>query len=147
MRFVPHPVAVLAVEHDRDRMGVTISSLVSLSLEPPLIGISIGRESSSHEPIRRAGRFAASLLSGEQEAVAQHFARSGIPPIALWSGVDVRDGDFGPRVEGAVAWLDCTTWAEYAAGDHTIFIGEVRGAELGVVGSGLVYRLSRYFPV
>ena len=147
MRRFPAPVAVVTTVVEDERYGLTVGSLVSLSLEPPLIGISVGRESSSHEPIRRAGRFAASLLSGEQEAVAQHFARSGIPPIALWSGVDVRDGDFGPRVQGAVAWLDCTTWAEYAAGDHTIFVGEVREAELGVVGSGLVYRLSRYFPV
>jgi flavin reductase (DIM6/NTAB) family NADH-FMN oxidoreductase RutF len=147
MRRFPAPVAVVTTVVEDERYGLTVGSLVSLSLEPPLIGISVGRESSSHEPIRRAGRFAASLLSGEQEAVAQHFARSGIPPIALWSGVDLRDGDFGPRVQGAVAWLDCTTWAEYAAGDHTIFVGEVREAELGVVGSGLVYRLSRYFPV
>jgi flavin reductase (DIM6/NTAB) family NADH-FMN oxidoreductase RutF len=55
MRFVPHPVAVLAVNHDRDCMGVTISSLVSLSLEPPLVGISIAREASLYEVLRDAG--------------------------------------------------------------------------------------------
>jgi flavin reductase (DIM6/NTAB) family NADH-FMN oxidoreductase RutF len=147
MRRFPAPVAVVTTTVDEERYGLTVGSLVSLSLEPPLVGISIGRESSSHEPIRRAGRFAASLLSGEQEALAQHFARSGIPPIALWSGVDVREGDTGPLVEGALAWLECRTWAEYPAGDHTIFVGEVLRGELGAVGSGLVYRLSRYFPV
>ena len=78
-----------------ERYGLTVGSLVSLSLQPPLVGISIGRESSSHEPIRRAGQFAVSLLSGEQDSVAQHFARSGIPPVALWVGVDVRDGARG----------------------------------------------------
>jgi flavin reductase (DIM6/NTAB) family NADH-FMN oxidoreductase RutF len=147
MRRFPAPVAVVTTTVDEERYGLTVGSLVSLSLEPPLVGISIGRESSSHEPIRRAGRFAASLLSGEQEELAQHFARSGIPPIALWSGVDVREGDIGPLVEGALAWLECRTWAEYPAGDHTIFVGEVLRGELGAVGSGLVYRLSRYFPV
>jgi flavin reductase (DIM6/NTAB) family NADH-FMN oxidoreductase RutF len=144
MRRFPAPVAVVTAVVDDERYGLTVGSLVSLSLQPPLVGISIGQESSSHEPIRRAGRFAVSLLSGEQESVAQHFARSGIPPIALWTGVDVRDGDYGPLVEGALAWLACSTWAEYPAGDHTLFLGEVVEGELGVVGSGLVYRQGRY---
>ena len=147
MRRFPAPIAVVTTAVDDERYGLTVGSLVSLSLEPPLVGISIGRESSSHEPIRLAGRFAASLLSGAQEAVAQHFARSGIPPVALWAGVDVRDGECGPLVEGALAWLECRTWAEYPAGDHTLFLGEVVRGELGVADSGLVYRWSRYFRV
>ena len=147
MRRFPAPVAVVTTAVDDERYGLTVGSLVSLSLEPPLVGISIGRDSSSHEPIRRAARFAVSLLSGEQERVAQHFARSGIPPVALWAGVEVRDTEFGPRIEGALAWLDCRVSAEYEAGDHTIFLGEVVAGDLGTVGDGLVYRLSRYFPI
>src|SRR5215210_9474643 len=96
MRRFPAPVSVVTTEVEGERFGLTVGSLVSLSLEPPLVGISIGRESSSHEPIRRAGRFTASLLSGRQDTVAQHFARSGIPPVALWTGADVRDGAFRP---------------------------------------------------
>jgi flavin reductase (DIM6/NTAB) family NADH-FMN oxidoreductase RutF len=147
MRRFPAPVAVVTAAVDDERYGLTVGSLVSLSLDPPLVGISVGRESSSHEPIRNAGRFAASLLSGEQEELARHFARSGVPPVALWAGVQVRDGECGPLLVGAVAWLECRTWAEYDAGDHTIFVGEVLSGELGVDASGLVYRLSRYFPV
>jgi flavin reductase (DIM6/NTAB) family NADH-FMN oxidoreductase RutF len=147
MRRFPAPVAVVTTAVDDERYGLTVGSFVSLSLEPPLVGISVGRDSSSHEPIRRAGRFAASLLSGDQEPVAQHFARSGIPPVALWTGADVRDGEFGPRIAEALAWLDCRVWAEYDAGDHTIFVGEVLDGELGSGGNGLVYRLSRYFSV
>jgi flavin reductase (DIM6/NTAB) family NADH-FMN oxidoreductase RutF len=147
MRQFPAPVAVVTAAVDDERYGLTVGSLVSLSLEPPLVGISVGRESSSHEPIRRAGRFAASLLSGGQAEEARHFARSGVPPIALWNGVDVRDGDCGPLLEGALAWLECRTWAEYEAGDHTIFVGEVLRGELGAAGAGLVYRHSGYFPV
>ena len=146
MRRFPAPVAVVTTAVDDERYGLTVGSLVSVSLEPPLVAISIGRESSSHEPIRRAGRFAASLLSAEQESLAQHFARSGIPPVVLWMGVDVRDGEYGPLVEGALAWLECTTWAEYPAGDHTLFLGEVEHGELGSNESGLVYRRGTYHP-
>ena len=146
MRRFPAPVAVVTTELDGDRFGLTVGSLVSLSLEPPLVGISIGKDSSSHEPIRRAGSWAASLLSSEQRAVAQHFARSGIPPVALWVGVDVRDGSRGPLVEGSLGWLECRTVSEHEAGDHTIFVGEVESIELGAAGEGLVYRGGDYHP-
>src|SRR3954447_22050697 len=79
MRRFPAPVAVVTAEHDGERFGLTVGSLVSLSLAPPLVGISIGKDSSSHEPIRRAEGWAASLLAADQGDVARHFARSGIP--------------------------------------------------------------------
>jgi flavin reductase (DIM6/NTAB) family NADH-FMN oxidoreductase RutF len=146
MRRFPAPVAVVTTELEREWFGLTVGSLVSLSLEPQLVGISIGKDSSSHEPIRRAGGWAASLLSGAQEAVAQHFARRGIPPVALWTGVDVRDGRRGPLVEGALGWLECETVAAHDVGDHTIFVGAVESIELGVAAEGLVYRGGTYGP-
>jgi flavin reductase (DIM6/NTAB) family NADH-FMN oxidoreductase RutF len=146
MRRFPAPVAVVATELDGERFGLTVGSLVSLSLEPPLVGISIGKESSSYEPLRRAGGWTASLLSGAQATVAQHFARRGIPPVVLWDGVDVREGSHGPLVAGALSWLECRTVAEHDAGDHTIFVGEVESAELGATGPGLVYRDSEFLP-
>lgn len=146
MRRFPAPVAVVTTELDGDRFGLTVGSLVSLSLEPPLVGISIGRDSSSLEPIRRAGGWTASLLSGTQAAVAQHFARSGVPPVALWVGVDVSDGSRGPLIEGALGWLECRTVSEHEAGDHTIFVGEVESIELGAAAEGLVYRGGEYGP-
>jgi flavin reductase (DIM6/NTAB) family NADH-FMN oxidoreductase RutF len=146
MRRFPAPVAVVTTAVDGERFGLTVGSLVSLSLGPPLVGISIGKDSSSHEPIRRAGGWTASLLSGAQVRVAQHFARSGIPPVALWNGVDVREGIRGPLVNDALAWLECRTSSEHDAGDHTIFVGEVESNELGVAGPGLVYRGGEFMP-
>jgi flavin reductase (DIM6/NTAB) family NADH-FMN oxidoreductase RutF len=144
MRRFPAPVAVVTARVDDESYGFTAGSVVSLSLEPPLVGLSVGRDSSSHEPIRRAGGFAISLLSEHQTDVAQHFARSGIPPVALWQGTNVRDGARGPLVEGALAWLECRTWAEYDAGDHTLFVGRIERLELGAIARGLVYRDSTY---
>jgi flavin reductase (DIM6/NTAB) family NADH-FMN oxidoreductase RutF len=144
MRRFPAPVAVVTTVVDGERFGLTVGSLVSLSLVPPLVGISIGKESSSHEPLRRAGGWAASLLSHTQADVAQHFARSGIPPLALWTGMDVRDSARGPLVDGALGWLQCRTISVHEAGDHTIFVGEVETIELGANGQGLVYRAGTY---
>jgi len=146
MRRFPAPVAVVTTELDGERFGLTVGSLVSLSLVPPLVGISIGKDSSSHEPIRRAGGWAVSLLGAAQADVAQHFARSGIPPVALWVGVEVHDGARGPLVDDALGWLDCRTVGEHEAGDHTIFIAEVEAITLGGASEGLVYRDGQFRP-
>ena len=143
MRRFPAPVAVLTFEVDGRRHGITVGSLVSLSLDPPLVGVSIGRDTSAHEPLRDADGFALSLLSGEQAAVAQHFARS-VPPIAMWERVEAREGVRGPLLAGALAWIECRHWAEYDVGDHTFFVGEVQRLEPGGEGAGLVYREGSY---
>jgi 3-hydroxy-9,10-secoandrosta-1,3,5(10)-triene-9,17-dione monooxygenase reductase component len=143
MRFVPHNVAVLAVDHDGDRMGVTISSLVSLSLEPPLVGISVGKQASLYELLRNAGRFSVSLLGDGQDDLALRFA-AGRPPLVHWDGVAIREGRFAPLIDGALGWLEATTRAEHDAGDHTLFIADVVSVERGPAESALMYRDRSY---
>jgi flavin reductase (DIM6/NTAB) family NADH-FMN oxidoreductase RutF len=146
MRSYAHGVAVLTVDFEGDRIGVTVSSLVSLSLEPPLAGVSIGKQASCYELLRRAGEFAVSLLSSQQEHLAQHFSR-GVPPIAHWDGVATREGDVvgAPLIEGALGWLECRTVAEHDVGDHTFFVAEpllVRAGDAG--GRPLIYHHSHF---
>ena len=91
-----------------------------------------------HELVRRASSVALSLLAGDQEALAQHFAR-GVPPIALWHGIGHRPGTTGaPLLDGAVGWLECETRSEVPAGTHTLFVGEVTAWERGRAGPALV---------
>jgi flavin reductase (DIM6/NTAB) family NADH-FMN oxidoreductase RutF len=146
MRFVPHNVAVLAVDHDGDRMGVTISSLVSLSLEPPLVGISVGKQASLYELLRQAGAFALSLLGGDQERIALHFA-AGRPPIVHWDGIATREGRFAPLIEGALGWIEGRTHSEHDAGDHTFFVADVVSVERGPARTALMYRDRSYHPL
>ena len=137
MRRYPTGVAVVTVDLEGERLGLTVASLVSLALEPPLVGVSVARQAALHELLRAAGGFAVSLLGGEQAALAQHFAR-GVPPIAIWAGIGVRDGARGPLLEGAVGWLECALAGEHDAGDHTLFLGRVERAEPGAGGPPLV---------
>src|SRR3954463_15320356 len=146
MRRFPAPVAIVTAELDGERFGLTVGSLVSLSLRPPLVGISIGKDSSSHEPIRRAGGWAGSLPGGEKAHRARHSARSGIPPLALWVGVDVRDGARGPLVEGAIGWLEWKTVADHDARAPPDLLGEVESTDVGGAGEGLVYRAGEFRP-
>lgn len=139
MRRFPAGVAVLTLVAEGRPLGVTVGSLVSISLTPPLVLVAIGVDSAVHAQLHESGRFVANLLAGDQAPLAQHFSRS-VPPIAQWDGIAVRaDPGDAPRLEGAIAWLDCRVVAEHAAGDHTLVVGEVESFELGRSGPGLVY--------
>jgi flavin reductase (DIM6/NTAB) family NADH-FMN oxidoreductase RutF len=133
----PVGVSVVVAELDGRRAGLTVSSLVSLSLEPRLVGISISLQASLHEILRDAGAWSVSMLAGDQEEVARHFAR-GVPPIALWQGIDVRADD--PRLlAGAAGWLRARTVEELRTGDHSFFVGEIEWLEEGPAGTTLTY--------
>ncbi|HMI99637.1 MAG TPA: flavin reductase family protein [Gaiellaceae bacterium] len=138
MREVPQPVSVVTVNAAGQMAGLTIVSLVSLSLEPPLVGIAVRRHAALHELLREAGAFAVSILAAGQEALAQHFAR-GVPPIILWQGIETRTGDLGaPLLEGALGWIECRLASEHPAGDHTFFVGDVVSATRGPSREALV---------
>jgi flavin reductase (DIM6/NTAB) family NADH-FMN oxidoreductase RutF len=133
----PDGVSVVVAEVDGRRAGLTVSSLVSLSLEPRLIGISIALDASLHEVLRDADEWAVSILGGDQAHLAQHFARS-VPPIALWDGIPVREDD--PRLlADAVGWLVVRAVDRFATGDHSFFVGEIVGLEEGRAPESLVY--------
>ena len=145
MRRWPAGVSVVTVDAEGERLGLTLGSLVSLSLEPPLVGISISRQAPIHELLRSSGAFAISLLARGQDAIAQHFARSGMPPLAHWLGIPVCDREApAPLIDGAVGWLECRLWAQHAVSTHTFFVGEVVALEQGPGDAPLVYLGSEY---
>jgi flavin reductase (DIM6/NTAB) family NADH-FMN oxidoreductase RutF len=147
MRLFPSGVSVVGANAHGDRIAVTMGSLMSLSLDPPLVGISVGRDLALHELVRTAGAFGVSILRGDQADVAARFAR-GAPPIVLWHGVTLRDGVTGaPLLADALAWIECRVWAEYDAGDHTLFVGEVVAVDEGEPAPALVYREHGYASV
>ena len=115
-----------------ERRGITVNSFTSVSMDPPLVLVSIQRTVNSHQLL--AGRpFTINVLGAEQQALATHFAgRPSLDPI--WT-----EGAVAPRLAGALSHFECTPWAEYEGGDHTLFLGEVQhfdyrpGAALGFV--------------
>lgn len=144
MRAYPSGLAVVTVGVEGERLGLTVGSLVSLSLDPPLLGLAVSRQAAMHELLRSAGTFAVSLLAADQTAAAQHFAR-GVPPIALWHGIASRDGTLGaPLLDDALGWLECRLTEEHATGDHTFFVGEVVTLERGRIAPPLIYLDQRY---
>jgi flavin reductase (DIM6/NTAB) family NADH-FMN oxidoreductase RutF len=140
MRRFPSGIAVLTL---RRPFGVTVGSLVSLSLSPALVGVAVGKDTQTHELVRDEQGFALSLLGADQERLAGHFARA-MPPIALWEGIAVREGARGPLLDDCLAWLECAVHSEHDAGDHTLFVGLVERTELGRERPALVYLRGGY---
>ncbi len=134
---MPTGVAVITVDASGQRIGLTVATLVSLSFEPPLVGVAIARQAALHELLREAGECAFSLLAAGQEPLAEHFAR-GVPPIGMWEGIAVRDTTGLPLLEGALGWLECSVRDELATGTHTFFVCDVLRAEPGPGGTPLL---------
>jgi flavin reductase (DIM6/NTAB) family NADH-FMN oxidoreductase RutF len=143
-RDVPSPVGVVTVEVGGNAAGLTVDSLVSLSADPPLVGIALGRHAALHELLREAGSFALSILASDQEHLAQHFAR-GVPPIAHWTGIDTTSGELGaPLLDGAMGWIECRLVSQHEVGDHTLFVGEATSVRRGPGREALVHLRRAY---
>ena len=133
----PSGVAVVTVDVGGQRVGLTIATLVGLSLEPPLVGFSVGGQAALHELLREAGRCAVSLLADGQGSLAEHFAR-GVPPIGMWEGIATEPSPGSPLLSGALGWIECALRDEVPTGTHTLFVCAVERVVHGADGPGLV---------
>ena len=143
----PTGVAVVTVDAGGQRLGLTVGSLVGLSLDPPLVGFSVSRQAAMHELLREAGGCAISLLAAGQEWLAEHFAR-GVPPIAMWHGVATEPRASGaPLLAGAAGWLECSLADDLEVGTHTLFVCDVLRVEQGSDAPALVRVRGTYLGV
>jgi flavin reductase (DIM6/NTAB) family NADH-FMN oxidoreductase RutF len=121
-------VAVITVRDGRDDLGVTVSALMSVSVDPPLVLVSLTKHGYLAEVLLRQDRWAASLLSSGQAAVASRFATAGRPSARhLVAGVPHHRGALSGAlvVEGGVAALEAETTQVVPAGDHALFVARV----------------------
>ncbi|PWB97656.1 flavin reductase family protein [Salinibacterium hongtaonis] len=100
--------------------GMTANGFLSVSLDPPLVLVSIGHGARTHERLMMNETYAVSVLRHDQKAIAAHFARrtdEADPPFDMHNG--------HAFVPGAVARIGCRIVDRHLAGDHTLFVGQV----------------------
>lgn len=120
-------VTVVTTAHEGQLYGMTVASFASLSLDPPLVLICVGRRMQTHAAIAGAGRFGVSILGRDQQQLSNHFA-SKIDD--KFQGVSYRLGRSGvPLLDGAICTLECELHEQLPGGDHTIFVGVVEQAQ------------------
>lgn len=112
--------------------GMTANAFSSVSLTPPLVLVCVSVNARTHGLLAQAGRFGISVLREEQEAWARFFASAEQKQDAAEPlGVRFRFTAGGvPLLEGSLARMECALAASHAAGDHTIFVGQVESTSV-----------------
>ena len=120
-------VALVTADAGGTPLGLVVSSLASVSLDPPLVSFHPSLDSFTWSRMRRAGRFGVNVLGESHAAYVRAASPAGADRFAGLAGSRTPAGI--PRLGGAIAYLECVIEAEHRAGDHWIVVGRVLHAE------------------
>jgi flavin reductase (DIM6/NTAB) family NADH-FMN oxidoreductase RutF len=125
-------VVVVSARTAEGFRGLTASTLISVSAEPPLVLVGLEHDSATCAAVAETRRFNVSVLTREQEFLAERFAGRAPAIDVAWRQVPHHVGTNGiPLIDGCAAWLECDLVDVHTAGDHDVCIGEVKVARVG----------------
>jgi len=127
MAGVATPVSVVTSMGDGLPHGTTVSAFASLSMDPPMVLVSLDRGSDLLALVRETGRFGVNVLGSDQARLALAFAKKG--GTGKFSGVRWETDHDLPRLPGAPGWLACDVAQLVDGGDHVVALGTVIAAE------------------
>jgi flavin reductase (DIM6/NTAB) family NADH-FMN oxidoreductase RutF len=150
-------VTLVTIADDRDDIGTTVSAFIPVSLDPPLVAVSLAADSYPAEVLSRpslpAVAFAVTLLSAAQKVLAGQFAAEGRPSarLILENAPHVRGTSSGALIpSGGLAALECSVARRVPAGDHLLVVSKVENvAYVAAAGDPLIRFRARYpvFPI
>lgn len=120
-------VTVLTTRDQTGRpVGMTASSLASVSLQPPLLSVCVDFTTDMHQVLSSSGSFVINVLASHQEEISRRFAE--LPPAERFTGIAWQETGSGlVLLGGALAHIECERYADFPLGDHTLFVGRVTG--------------------
>jgi flavin reductase (DIM6/NTAB) family NADH-FMN oxidoreductase RutF len=118
-------VTVITTQFDKQTHGMTANAFVSVSLDPPLVLVSLDNRSYLHRILPASGQYGVSVLAQDQQTLSNHFA--GRTQEGLHIRFTTRNGV--PLIDGAVAYFVVKVIDVHPAGDHTLYIGRVEHFE------------------
>ena len=125
----PTGVVALAAEVDGVTVGLAASSFTSVSLDPPLVSVSVARTSKTWPDLRRARHFGVTVLADHHGAVCRQLSG---PVEGRFAGVEVSTSEDGAvTLDEGLVRFDCTLYREVEAGDHIIVLLQVHGVDAG----------------
>ena len=120
-------VTVLTTRNGDERCGMTANAVMSLSLDPPLIVVSVEKTAHMHGALLESRCFAVNVLKQEQESLSRRFARKGPKDFSDLSCTVEETGS--PILDDALAYADCKVVEVLPGGDHDLFVGELLAAD------------------
>jgi len=135
---LPAGVAVVTTTWRRTVWAMTVSSVASVSLDPPLLLFCVHTDARLRDALDEVDTWTVSVLGADQAPVADWLASPGRPAVEQLARVPHHDPQVaaGVRVDGAAAWFECRTSALHGAGDHDVVVGEVLVAQRGAPDTG-----------
>lgn len=125
MKYFASAVTVVTSALDSGELfGLTVSAFTSVSLNPPLVLISIRNESTATPLFQKAQRYCVNILAEDQQPIAEKFSLQG--EAGRFQNLNYYIGKGGsPIIRGCIGYIDCRLEQTIVLGDHTVFIGEV----------------------
>lgn len=148
MRAWTTGVTVVTAIHEGQRYGMTVNSFTSVSLEPPLISVTLKRLTHTYDLVEKSGEFAVTILSAEQGDLSDRFAGK-LPDIEdRFEGVPTEQMLIdAPLIKGGTAFFNCRVVNSIPAGENTLFLAEVVAASGEGEGDPLVYHNRVYWKL
>ena len=149
MRHLIGAVSVITVGRGDDITGMTVTSMSSLSIDPPSLVVSVNRAASSWLLLKQYGFFGVNVLSAGQREIAERFSgKGGLKGAARFAGAEWSPrGPGAPLLAGALAAIDCEVEEIIERHSHGIVIGRVREVQLAPAGAALAYWHGDYVAV
>jgi len=149
MRQLTAGVSVITAGRGRDISGMTVTSVSSLSVDPPALIVSVNRTASSLPLLKRYGFFGVNILTSDQLDIAERFTgKDGLKGAARFAGAQWITLVSGvPLLAGALAAIDCEVEDIVERHSHAIVIGRVLDMQLSPRGAGLAYWQGQYVAI
>ena len=138
-------ITIVTVEHEGVQHGMTVSSFTSISLEPPLISVSLYNSSRTYKLVNAAGHFGVTILAADQEEISNRFAGRVPDTENRLEGLDVETLVSGaPFITGGLSFFDCRVTQSISLGTNTLFIAEILDLRSLDDGNPLLYFDQKY---
>jgi flavin reductase (DIM6/NTAB) family NADH-FMN oxidoreductase RutF len=138
-------VTVVTSCHNGYQHGMTVSSFTSVSLDPPILLISLQQDSRTHLLIKQSGIFGVTILADNQQGISERFAGQTPDDEDRFTGLETFSMITGsPFLMGGLAYLDCIVDKSLVIGMHTLFFGKVIASRFASEGRPLVYHDRHY---
>jgi flavin reductase (DIM6/NTAB) family NADH-FMN oxidoreductase RutF len=149
MRHLAGGVSVITVGRGKDITGMTVTSVSSLSVDPPTLIVSINRESSSWPLLKRHSAFGVNILASDQLDVAERFTgKGGLKGADRFAGARWVSGVSGvPLLVGALSAIDCEAEDIIERHSHAIVVGRVKEIRNSQRTAALAYWQGQYVAI
>lgn len=148
MRAWTTGVTVVTATHAGQQYGMTVNSFISISLDPPLVSVSLKKLTHTHEFVEKSGEFSVTILASDQKEYSDRFAGKHPEIKDRFAGVPTEKLTISaPLLKGGIAYFNCRVVNSVSVGENTLFVAEVIAAQGDGTGEPLAYHNRVYWKL